>query len=84
MVDKATFLATLDGTLEDKIYSAFYYGYERGHLAAMCQGHPGGAGDENWEINIAYDEWKEWLADGSTNEDWTQWTMKLSTEKENG
>lgn len=66
-IDKAEFIARLDGTLEEKIYTAFYHGCERGYDMAKSSGNPTCAA--NWQINIAYNDWQEWLANPGTEEE---------------
>ena len=66
-IDKAEFIARLDGTLEEKIYQAYYYGYEHGHEKARM--HTGAPAPANWEINVAYSDWQIWLMNPETEKE---------------
>lgn len=61
-IDKAEFIARLDGTLEEKIYTAYYHGFEKGFDTAKSPHDSSYAA--NWQINVAYSDWQRWLMDG--------------------
>ncbi len=60
-IDKAEFIARLDGTLEEKIYEAFYCGFERGYqFGQECpRDKLPHKKVENWMINVDYYDWQD-------------------------